>query len=447
MFRGPDDTVGHFASVQLGFVEAAQKIQERFIIFDGSYLWENSPANQLVKIASTQKSENIFNSLAKWLEELPQPEDVTIMVFEGSLSTIKEVEDLARTHPDRRFYINLFYPEPGLSIPGTYDHFVGEITDGTLDKLLKDVKKILEALPNIRLACDSDARSYLAQSLGLRIDSTWQGRSPVGYISRKYFESESITLKNDGKIEIFITVDIQRFTSLQFIRCIQVIRFVSLINKKQDSTIEWTFNFLPEEVSLMFRLLIRLMPRKRVKFVRSKVDLDLYAERIYNADLIWLPLSSYYVSSSSGRVADALVLRKPLLVPSGTYGQFEITRWIKNWPTYRSQIECAQIILNMQNLQEVAKQMLINQAEIIGEFYSNENQLKRVIGHEFTKSTGLSGLANNNCISRKEFAKNQISIFTFIRALAYSLTPSLYFRLVKLGIIGFGRKVRKLQIN
>lgn len=444
MFRGPDDTDGHFASVQLGFVESAKQIQERFVIFDGKFFWESSSENGLEKIAQALVSDNVFEGVADWLEEFPPIETVTLMVFEGSLGTIKKVSDFAWKWPDIRIYINLFYPEPGLSIPGTYEHFVGEITDGKMPSLVNEVKKILDELPSIRLACDSEARSYLAQSLGLRIDATWHGRSPVGLISRRYLENiegNDIVVKDT---KIFVTVDINRFTSSQFLWCIQVIRFVSAINRNQENQIEWTFNFLPTEVELRFRILKRLLPRKNVKFVQSKVDLESYAKRIHNANLIWLPLSPYYASSSSGRVADAITLRKPVLVPSGTYGHFEISRWIKNWPTYRNQFECAQIMLNMPNLQHLADARLRDQHEEISEFYSNENQLLEVIGSEFKIRKITDKTKRVTATTKNQYFKEQVTIVTFARSLAYSLSPNLHLRLLKLGLIVIKQKTLRV---
>jgi len=440
MFRGPNDTVGHFASVQMGFVESAQVMGERFVIFDGKFFWENSSENQLDTIAQVEEEKNIYEGIDKWLQDFPTLENVTVMVFEGSLGTIKEVSEFARSWPDNRIYINLFYPEPGLSIPGTYDHFVGEITDDKLHILLQEVKKILDELPNLRLACDTDARSYLARSLGIRIDATWHGRSPVGLISKKYLTLEQPSKSDKENIEILITVDITRFKQMQFLWCVQVIRFVSSISMNQDRKIEWTFNFLPKEVSYKFRFLIRFLPRKNVHFVQSKVDLDMYAQRIHSANLIWLPLSSYYISSSSGRVADAVSLRKPILVPSGTYGHFEISKWIQNWPTYRSQFECAQIILNMQNLLPFADILLKNQAESISQYYSNENQLKKVIGSKINSSSEGYDFAKNIANTGINDLKNNITIFTFAKSLAYSLSPNFYVRLLNLVMIGFSRK-------
>jgi hypothetical protein len=212
---------------------------------------------------------------------------------------------------------------------------------------------------------------------------------------------------------------------------------------KQDRKIEWTFNFLPKEVSPKFRFLIRFLPRKNVNFVQSRVDLERYAQRIHSASLIWLPLSSYYVSSSSGRVADAISLRKPILVPSGTYGHFEISKWIQNWPTYRSQFECAQLILNMHNLLPLADILLKNQAESISQYYSNENQLKQVIDSKIVSSSDGYVFAENIVNSSIKNERNNITISTFAKSLAYSLSPNLYVRLLKLIIIGFARKFLK----
>jgi hypothetical protein len=430
MFRGPSDTVGHFASVQMGFVESATRMGERFVIFDGHYFWENDNSNSLIVNAEADNNQNSYISIAKWLLQVASSEKITLLVFEGSLGTISEVADFARFHPGVRIYINLFYPEPGLSIPGTYDHFVGEITDSKLPSRLNDVKELLHELPNIRLACDTDSRSFLAQSLGIRIDATWYGRSPVGQLANKLTKLDKKSKRIEDPIKIFITVDILRFTALQLWWCINVIRFVTSINEQQTRKIEWTFNFMPEEVGIKFRYLIRFLPKHRIHFVKSKVALESYAERIFNADLIWLPLSSYYVSSSSGRVADAITLQKPILVPSGTYGDFEFSKWIRNWPTYRNQNECAQIILNIQHMIPLAEQQLKNQATAISEYYSNINQLKKVIGSNIHVSRKLydESMLNENI----DISGSRVTIINFAKALIFSLSPFFIVRFLKL---------------
>ena len=441
MFRGPSDLKGHFASVQMGFVEAANYLNMPFVIYDGKQFWRNNDLSDLTVVASADPAFTTYENIEKWISQIDYQGRITILIFEGSLESVVEVANFARRQPNIRIYINLFYPEPGLSIPGTYDHFVGQITDCTITNRLRESINLLEKLPNIRLACDTDARSFLARSLGIRIDETWYGRSPIGKISLDLIDPEMDCKNTDRHINIFITVDIARFTYLQLWSCVSVIRFVSSLNQYQTNRLIWTFNFMPKEVSAKFRFLLLFLPKKTTKFVQNKVGLELYARRIHEAEVIWLPLSPYYASSSSGRVADAITLRKPILVPSGTYGHFEFSKWIPNWPTYRNQIECAQILLNLNNLLPLGSRLLRSQSRSISEYYSNVNQLKKVIGSEIVTHQPDTG--QNVVNSESRFMFNGMSILNFARALLYSLSPTFQLRLIKLISFGIRRKISK----
>ena len=81
MFRGPSDTVGHFASVQMGFVESATRMGERFVIFDGHYFWENDNSNSLIVNAEADNNQNSYISIAKWLLQVASSEKITLLVF------------------------------------------------------------------------------------------------------------------------------------------------------------------------------------------------------------------------------------------------------------------------------------------------------------------------------------------------------------------------------
>jgi hypothetical protein len=98
----------------------------------------------------------------------------------------------------------------------------------------------------------------------------------------------------------------------------------------------------------------------------------------------------------------------------------------------------------MPNLQHLAEARLRDQQEAISEFYSNENQLLQVIGSEFKIPTITSDTRGVTSTTKNQYLKEQVSIVTFAVSLAYSLSPNLHLRLVKLGVVVIKQKILKM---
>lgn len=433
---------GHFTPLHLSFLKAADNINEKLFIFNGKKTFQLNSEKKIKVSKDIDYPDDLSDAITLWINLHRNGSDLTIFAYEGSLDLILKLSKAASVSKDVKFVINLMSPEPGLVNPGTWNHFIGASIKSDYTFKVEKVLEVLKLNANMRVSADTEARSILAKSLGVRIDSVWSGRSVANHTNQ--IESEDLIGRersDSNYIRVLISVDIHRFSFYQLLQCIRAIRFVDVFTKKINTNYLWVFNFNRSELPLHKRILLIFLNRNKTEFIKHKVELTEYNKRILDSDLVWLPFNSYYVTGSSGRFDDALMNGKPVLTRSGTYGDRELQKWIPGYPSYVNISECVQILSNLPSILPFLSNCILGKMQEIEAYCSMENQLLSVIGSRLVKEAKNDNFFPHNPVNNFNARQINISAFRFIFSCLYSLEPKFYYQSVKMVILKIKSKL------
>jgi len=427
---------GHFTPLHLSFLRAADNINEELFIFNGKETFHFNSEKNVEICKDSDYPKDASDAINHWINLHKSRSKLTIFAYEGSLDLILKLSKVASLNRDVRFFINLMSPEPGLVNPGTWNHFIG--TSIKSEHAFK-IERVLEALKqntNIRVSADTEARLVLAKSLGIRIDSVWNGRSVVNHGKQlKSIDIINHKRSESNYIRVLISVDIKRFSFSQLFQCIRAIRFVDVFTKNSATNYLWVFNFKFSELPLHKKILTLLLSRNKTEFIKHKVNLSEYNKRISDSDLIWLPFNSYYVTGSSGRFDDALMNGKPILTRSGTYGDRQLQKWISGYPSYVNISECVQILINLPAILPFLSDCISGKMKEIEEYYSMENQLLSVIGSGEEKKIKIGSFSSYVPMNNSSTHQSNISGLRFISSCLHSLEPKFFYQSARMIIL------------
>jgi hypothetical protein len=305
---------GHSFSFQQSLAAAIERAGDTFAI--AAPATRVTADDPLVGLRLTSRAWPVIaTEVAAHLQDAPRH---AVLVYEGGLEALAAFVPVARQCPDHVFLLNLFRSEAPLDVPRSEPR--------GLRGLALPTPVPLDLPPNLVVLADTDRRAFLARSVGIPVQATWPTHS---------------MLAAPPVIEFDQPVDSRR-----------ILIALSPWQLKGDSgTVQDVTEVLGAArrrlPDLRFELLggvadghgsrrVRAMLRRLPGAQDGPLSRDGYAQRLGSSGIVWLPKLDLYASQSSGKVLDALVMGRPVLVPSGTYGQTEQERWVHGAPSYRS---------------------------------------------------------------------------------------------------------------
>ena len=283
-----------------------------------------------------------------------------IVIYEGSLDALRALVPIARSAPEHVFVVNLFRPERPLNVPvqrRMHPWRRYRIKQGVpLEASLRTLP------PNIRVVADTERRAFLARAYGLPVLGVWPLHSTLAT-----YPAQSGDEFGAGHVLVAISDwqmrgdpdTVQHIESVlrSARRALPNLRFERLGSSLQPAN-------RPKEAH---RLLRRLPDSGSGK---DGLPLAEYARRIRSSAVVWLPKLGLYTTQSSGKALDVLVSGRPLIAPSGTFGDIEQRRWVPGSPSYRSEGELLEVLGHLALHAEHWATMLARSRSEIIEHYS-----------------------------------------------------------------------------
>jgi hypothetical protein len=249
----------------------------------------------------------------------------TVVVYEGSLSTIYAFKEVARQHPKHAFILNLFLRE----IP------LASLKQAPTDAFKKfgGLEAIVADIPgNIRIFSDTSMTQLALRAIGLPVGGIWPHHSALAPPFRLEETNPEPNCVLVAASPAQLSFDRESLEDLSVA--------VDLVKRSQG---------------LSFRMLGGVPSRGPLRGARRRLQslpgasdgplpLGDYARVMGAASLVWLPTQGIYSEQSSGKALDAMVAGRPVLAPAGTFGQREHERHVPGSLTYRNRQELREIL-------------------------------------------------------------------------------------------------------
>ena len=357
---------GHYASFHESLAQAARRAGHRFTV--AARADRATEDDELVSVRLASK--HWYAIVDQLRHELSDAAPRIVMVYEGDLQCLEAFKQLARDVPQHVFVINLFRPEHLLNMPSDVAR---ERTPAN-----SSLAELAYEMPsNVRVLAETDRRARIARHLGLDVLGTWPWHSSVVGLSDageagRTAETLALIAVNNWQIEHHHSTLKDLYAVLRRARrWAPGIQF-ELLGSVNLSRRRWA----PR------RGVLRRLPGSST----GPVPMIEYARRLASAGIVWLPTQDLYTGMSSGKVLDALVLGKPLLVPSGTFGQLQQDRWIPGALSYRTVPELLDILDHLPSLIAGWTADLHAQRTVIRDEYSADRAIARL--HDIATGAG-----------------------------------------------------------
>jgi hypothetical protein len=377
MYTGNDELRGHWVQIQDDIGNACERMGVPF------HLIVPSTMNNSEKFVNIHRNilENtvlgIKIAIAKFLEESNHPDECIVFVYEGSLDLARELTETAKNYPQSIFILNLFGQENLLGLPGGQASFLRTYYD-LYFKESSELQEITEIPGNIKLIGETDIRHLIAESYGFKLNAKWDG---ISALSELAYKSSKNYFPNVTKLTILVPINISSINR-------KLLKSISKIEKLSKtmpifSNYNLSFKFPIEYQDLKFtsKFLIYVYKIRHIIDLSTGARLDLRSYRdIFNdCDAVWLPYDENYLTQPSGKVLDSLVSCKMVITPAGTFGDREYSKWIRGLPTYRTNDELLQIMINLPRMSKLINKKLQRRKFEIASFYSAENSVKKLL--------------------------------------------------------------------
>lgn len=262
-----------------------------------------------------------------------------VLVYEGSVEALAAFAQVAPTLDGHTVVLNLFGPGWPLDVPRDAPR---RGVDVRTDPAARAAALAVLAVPlprNVVVLADTERRAFLARARGLDVAGVWPTYSLLA-------DGPAVMPTEDPDPD-------------------DVVLALSAWQLKGDPGTAADLDdvlrrFRRRTPGLRFSLLGAVGPhaprplRKRLEALPGAQDgplpLGEYGRRLAAAGVIWPPKRDQYATQSSGKALDALVVGRPVLLPSGSAGQREQERWVPGAPSYRSREELWDLLVELPDL-------------------------------------------------------------------------------------------------
>lgn len=316
---------GHFASFHASLAAAATAAGHTFEIATARGEAAREPI-----LTHRLDSEN-WDLVVEQLDELLDASTPSIvLVYEGRIAAIEPLKRLARRSPDHVFLLNLFKPEHPLNLPDP------RRARRAQRFAVPDFAALGQGVPgNLKLLADTDRRALVGRGLGLPISATWPLHTAL---ASPHGSTDAVEPDLNEVLIAMSEWQLRRYPWTMP----EVDRALKVSGRDVPSL---SFSVLGHQPNGSRGRGGRSRRWRRIAEVASgALASDAYAARIAAAGVVWLPTQGLYTGQSSGKAIDALVLGRPILVPSGTYGSIVQERYVPGAPSYRTQDELIELI-------------------------------------------------------------------------------------------------------
>jgi hypothetical protein len=297
-----------------------------------------------------------FGCIARCIELL-DGQNFTFFVYEGEISMMKCIGDLAKKYPKGKFVLNLMRADMPFATPGG-KKYSKELSKFNLESYVQNLRNFLVDAPsNLKLFAESQHRALLVKALG---DSTIETFPTYSQLSGKK-SPRDLFEKDNHEVLLGRAVSFRNRKDMIFLlaliwRCRNLIRLEKL-------TFKVTFN--QDFVKTIFSKIYKFVTTQNLVSVEKNIEADEYFDLFASASAIILVETELYLTQSSGKAQDALVTGAIVLATAGTYGDREMNRWIGGSPTFRNVRELAQLLsLGPWLLPHLRKELIRRNAEI-----------------------------------------------------------------------------------
>lgn len=316
--------------------------------------------------ASTVLDTTDERTIAASVAGVLRPDDL-VMVYEGSLAMVEAFVPVAADRPDVRFVVNLFRPEPGL-VPARRSRGRARPSDRVAVRTLSD------GVPdNLVISAETEARVELARRLGIACAGAWRVHSALWDVEA----DPAGHVRIDGSALRVLVPLADRGHSEDVVRDVATVLHL-LRNHADGARVSIT---LMGAGSMKHSAQVR-GPRLEAlgaHRIVSPADRRAYAALSAAHDVIWIPNRQSYLTQSSGKALDALVVARPVMAPAGSWPAAESSRWAGEQLTYRDANGAARLLLDLRGRIHHLHDRLAQGSERIRAAYAPESTVLRVL--------------------------------------------------------------------
>lgn len=120
------------------------------------------------------------------------------------------------------------------------------------------------------------------------------------------------------------------------------------------------------------------LERLGARRIVGPADREEYSELFASHDVIWIPDRTLYLSQSSGKALDALVMGRPVIGFDGSWPATEASRWLEEKLTYRDAEGASRVLLGLRQRKDELRGRLAAESARIRSAYAPESTLLRV---------------------------------------------------------------------
>lgn len=245
------------------------------------------------------------DSIAASVAQVAEPGDL-VMVYEGSLALVAAFVPLAQQRPDLQAVVNLFRPEQGL-VPERSRRRNVPARRSPAHRVPGDLPS------NLVVSAETEARVDFARRIGVPCAGAWRLHSTLWDVTvardRPTAEAGGVVLPHD-RLRVLVPLA-DRGYSKDVVRDLATVLQL-LGGRRSNSGIRLTLTGAESE---KFSAVIRgpRLERLGARRIVGPADREEYSELFASHDVIWIPDRTLYLSQSSGKALDALVMGRPVI--------------------------------------------------------------------------------------------------------------------------------------
>jgi GDP-L-fucose synthase len=364
---GSDPTQnGHYTLYQDDLRAAATRMGLTMVTFVDN---RTTPIDGVVPCLDTRDLTSIAASAQTGLRD-----GDLVMMYEGSLAHTAAFVPVARARSGVTFVINLFTPEPGLVPTGSAARSAHTVPD-----VVRELIALGPLPPNLVISAETQRRVRLAQDLGIPVAGAWQLHSALWDVPQGSGSSLRGIAPDEHRpdsLRVLIPLGGRGFTR----EVVHDIAYVvhRLRHSPDVPAIRWSMTGLGSE---KFSAQVRgpQLAELGVEWLASPPERAEYAALFSQHDLVWSPDRAFYLSQSSGKALDALVLGIPVVSVEGSWPAEECARWTGCSLTYRDTESAARLFAGLAGRTEPLRSLLGEQQAEIRASYAPEATIRRVL--------------------------------------------------------------------
>ena len=316
-------TAGHYTIYQDDLRAAASRLGLPFTILADRRL-HGSP-DVLPALDTTDEQ-----TLTRSLEAVIATGDL-VLIYEGSLTVLSAVSELAERIRDVHFVVNLFQPEPNL-VPGEKR------------RRRTSPARVPERIgPNVVVTAETEPRATLAVHLGIPCAGSWRLHTTL-WDSPSTAAGSSSRRRDSGPLRVLVPLA-ERGYDRRTARDIAYV-LARLDGCRSGAPVRLT---LTGADSTRFSAQVR-GPRLEALGGRREVGpaaREAYARLFATHDVVWIPNRTLYRTQSSGKTLDALAVGRPVIAPEGTWPATETARWVGEELSYGAPESIVTLLLDL----------------------------------------------------------------------------------------------------